>query len=161
MRKHHEKTSPRKLILTGDWTRAHCMTGTHATAWPTAVDTNVIQSRDLERGRVLCSMQKVERGKSTHPSFTEFGHHCSTPSRWPVTCRNMSSGVTCCWYLMSYSGLSLGSQSTPCWRFSATSASCQMSSPLLLFFPELTSRVPISPGPVNSIQSLVNHYLTS
>ena len=33
-----KKTSPRKLVLTGDWTRACCVTGTHATAWPTAVD---------------------------------------------------------------------------------------------------------------------------
>ena len=31
-----KKTSPRKLVLTGDQTRAHCMTGAHATAWPTA-----------------------------------------------------------------------------------------------------------------------------
>ena len=32
------KTSPRKLILTRDRTRARCMTGAHATAWPTMVD---------------------------------------------------------------------------------------------------------------------------
>ena len=39
--------------------------------------TNAIQSRDFERDRVLCSTQKVERGKSTHPSFAEFGHNCN------------------------------------------------------------------------------------
>ena len=33
-----EKISPRKLVPTGDQTRARCMTGVHATAWPTAVD---------------------------------------------------------------------------------------------------------------------------
>ena len=33
-----EKTSPRKLVPTGDRTQAHCMTGAHATACPTAVD---------------------------------------------------------------------------------------------------------------------------
>ena len=31
----------------------------------------------LEMGRVLCGMQEVERRKSTHPSFVDFGHHCS------------------------------------------------------------------------------------
>ena len=33
-----EKTSPRKLVPTGDRTQAHYMTGVHATACPTAVD---------------------------------------------------------------------------------------------------------------------------
>ena len=33
-----EKTSPRKLVPTGDRTRARCVTGAHATALPTAVD---------------------------------------------------------------------------------------------------------------------------
>ena len=33
-----EKTSPRKLVPTGDRTRTRCVTGAHATAWPTAVD---------------------------------------------------------------------------------------------------------------------------
>ena len=33
-----EKTSPRKLVPTGDRTRARCVTGTHAAVWPTAVD---------------------------------------------------------------------------------------------------------------------------
>ena len=32
------KTSPRKLVLTGDQIWAHCMTGVHATTCPTAVD---------------------------------------------------------------------------------------------------------------------------
>ena len=32
------KTLPRKLVPTGDRTRARCVTGAHATAWPTAVD---------------------------------------------------------------------------------------------------------------------------
>ena len=32
------KTSSRKLIPTGDRTRARCVTGAHATAWLTAVD---------------------------------------------------------------------------------------------------------------------------
>ena len=39
--------------------------------------TNAIKSRDFERGRVLCSTQKAERGKSTHPSFAQVGHHWS------------------------------------------------------------------------------------
>ena len=30
-----QKTSPRKLVPTGDRTQARCMTGMHATAWPT------------------------------------------------------------------------------------------------------------------------------
>ena len=33
-----EKTSPMILVPTGDRTRARCVTGAHATAWPTAVD---------------------------------------------------------------------------------------------------------------------------
>ena len=33
-----EKTSPRKLVPNEDRTRARCVTGAHATAWPTAVD---------------------------------------------------------------------------------------------------------------------------
>ena len=33
-----EKTSPRKLVPTGDRTRARCVTGAHATAWTTAVN---------------------------------------------------------------------------------------------------------------------------
>ena len=32
-----EKTSPMKLVPTGDRTRARYVTGAHATAWPTAV----------------------------------------------------------------------------------------------------------------------------
>ena len=32
------KSSPRKLVPTGDRTQACCVTGVHATAWPTAVD---------------------------------------------------------------------------------------------------------------------------
>ena len=39
MRKHPEKTSPRKLVPTGDRTRARCVTGAHAITWSTAVDT--------------------------------------------------------------------------------------------------------------------------
>ena len=38
MRKNPEKISPRKLVPTGDRTRARCVTWTHATTWPTAVD---------------------------------------------------------------------------------------------------------------------------
>ena len=34
-----EKTSSRKLVPTGDRTQTHCMTGAHAAAWPTEVDT--------------------------------------------------------------------------------------------------------------------------
>ena len=33
-----KKTSPRKLVPTGDQTWAHCVTGAHTTTWPTAVD---------------------------------------------------------------------------------------------------------------------------
>ena len=36
------KSSPRKLVPTGDRTRARCMTGVHATACPTAVDVFLI-----------------------------------------------------------------------------------------------------------------------
>ena len=32
-----EKTSPRKLVPTGDRTRARCVTGAHATARPTDI----------------------------------------------------------------------------------------------------------------------------
>ena len=42
------KTSPRKLVLTRDRTQARCMTGVHATAWPTVVDSgNVTEQRGL------------------------------------------------------------------------------------------------------------------
>ena len=37
-----EKTSPRKPVPTGDQTRARCVTGAHAAAWPTAVDNVII-----------------------------------------------------------------------------------------------------------------------
>ena len=37
-----EKTSPRKLILTGKRARASCVTGAHATACSTAVDNYLI-----------------------------------------------------------------------------------------------------------------------
>ena len=35
------KNIPKKLVPTGDRTWAHCMTGTHATTWPTVVDTGL------------------------------------------------------------------------------------------------------------------------
>ena len=38
------KTLPRKLVPTGDRTRARCVTGAHATAWPTAVDKIAIKN---------------------------------------------------------------------------------------------------------------------
>ena len=43
------KTSPRKLVPTGDRTRARCVTGAHATAWPTAVDKSVHIACTLDR----------------------------------------------------------------------------------------------------------------
>ena len=39
-----EKTSPRKLVPTGDRTLARCVTGAHATAWPTAVDSKKVNT---------------------------------------------------------------------------------------------------------------------
>ena len=39
MRKNPEKTSPRKLVQTGDRTWARRVTSAHATTWPTAVYT--------------------------------------------------------------------------------------------------------------------------
>ena len=38
VRKNPEKSSPRKLVPTGDRTRARCVTGAHATTCSTAVD---------------------------------------------------------------------------------------------------------------------------
>ena len=38
VRKNPEKTSPRKLVPTGDRTRVRCVTGAHASSWPTAMD---------------------------------------------------------------------------------------------------------------------------
>ena len=38
VRKNPEKTLPRKLVPTGDRTRALCVTGAHAAVCPTAVD---------------------------------------------------------------------------------------------------------------------------
>ena len=43
-----QKPSPRKLVPTGDRTRARCMTGTHASVLPTAVDYNTFQCEVLE-----------------------------------------------------------------------------------------------------------------
>ena len=40
--KPRKKTSLRKLVPTGYRTRAHCVTGAHATTWPTAVDNSVV-----------------------------------------------------------------------------------------------------------------------
>ena len=45
-RKTPRKTSPRKLVPTENRTRARCVTGAHATAWPTAVDKNIHFSYD-------------------------------------------------------------------------------------------------------------------
>ena len=36
------KTSPRELVPIGDRTQARCVTGAHATAWPTAVDGKMV-----------------------------------------------------------------------------------------------------------------------
>ena len=41
VKKNPEKTSPRKPVPTWDRTRARCVTGAHATAWPTVVDTYI------------------------------------------------------------------------------------------------------------------------
>ena len=43
------KLSPRKPVPTGDRTRAHCVTGAHATAWPTAVDINVLKLQQFNK----------------------------------------------------------------------------------------------------------------
>ena len=40
--KFREKTSPRKLVATGDRSRVRCVTGAHATACSTAVDIIII-----------------------------------------------------------------------------------------------------------------------
>ena len=37
-----QKTAAKKLVPTGDRTRARCVTGAHAPAWPTAVDIGII-----------------------------------------------------------------------------------------------------------------------
>ena len=50
VRKNPEKTSPRKLVPTGDRTRARCVTGMHATAWPTAVD---LRTRHLKSMKIV------------------------------------------------------------------------------------------------------------
>ena len=57
--------------------------------------TNAIQSRDLERGRVLCSKQKVERGKSTHPSFANLGHRC-----FRAILSHLRTDKLCCYYVL-------------------------------------------------------------
>ena len=41
------KTSPRKFVLTRDRARARCVTGAHATTWPTAVDSNLVKNLDV------------------------------------------------------------------------------------------------------------------
>ena len=40
---------PKKLVPTGDRTRAHCVTGAQATTWPTAVD-QLIEIQNSFRG---------------------------------------------------------------------------------------------------------------
>ena len=58
--KTRKKTSPRKLVPTGDRTRARCVKGAHATAWPTAVDPifyyteRSVQHWTANKGFVLC-----------------------------------------------------------------------------------------------------------
>ena len=48
--KNPEKASPRKLVLTGDRIRARCVTGAHATTWPTAVDYMIIFNKNFIHG---------------------------------------------------------------------------------------------------------------
>ena len=52
-----EKTSPRKPVLTGDRTRARCVIGAHAAAWPTAVD-----ARRLATGWTARVQSRVSEG---------------------------------------------------------------------------------------------------
>ena len=55
-----QKTSPRKLVLTGDRTRACCMTGTRATACSTMVDIQV----SAEQNWLTNQGSRIEREKS-------------------------------------------------------------------------------------------------
>ena len=41
VRKNLEKTSPRKLVPTGDQTWVRCVTGAYATAWPTELNNSL------------------------------------------------------------------------------------------------------------------------
>ena len=62
VRKNPEKTLPRKLVLTGDQTWAPCMTGAHATTWPTVVDDKT-SKLGLEANEVKTIFMVVSRKK--------------------------------------------------------------------------------------------------
>ena len=53
VRKNPKKTSPRKVVPTGDRTRARCMTGAHATACPTVVDPIVFIIHKNNRNNII------------------------------------------------------------------------------------------------------------
>ena len=58
--KNPEKTTPRKPVSTGDWTRVRCVTGAHATACSTAANLNSLNEQKTP-GHVLeflCSFEE-------------------------------------------------------------------------------------------------------
>ena len=66
-----EKTSPRKLVPTGDRTRARCVTSAHATTCSTAVDGITIKLNTL----CVCVCVCVCVPMPTHCTITCFGFH--------------------------------------------------------------------------------------
>ena len=55
-----EKTSPRKRVPTGNRTRARCVTGAHATAWPTAVDGTLRRLNSFPTETDYTSREEIE-----------------------------------------------------------------------------------------------------
>ena len=55
------KNPPRKPVPTGDRTRARCVTGQHAAAWPTAVDWIERWNRMSNKGFSECFGKWIER----------------------------------------------------------------------------------------------------
>ena len=64
-----EKISPRKVVQTGDRTWAHCMTGAHATASPTAVDDFFVCYQSVTKIRTVYKFHKGLGAADRHWQF--------------------------------------------------------------------------------------------
>ena len=77
VRKNHEKTSPRKLVPTGDRTRARCVTSAHATTSSTAVD-------NYSWDTIICTqITALHLCKRTKFSTTSIKPSCVKPFKDP------------------------------------------------------------------------------
>ena len=93
VRKNPEKTSPRKLVQTGDRTRARCVTGARATTCSTAVDILayadgvdiIARSQSALKGTFITLEEsarkmnlRIDKGKTKYKSLTKDNRYTYT-----------------------------------------------------------------------------------